>query len=184
MGNVEANAAELTAGLEGAEGYVAEVEKQTKPVQDQAEREAEEQARLRHEAMGGAKEGPRMLGVQPSRVVMYVPGQGVRPFPFARVFNGKHSQHDVYDLCARPVVTSCLNGFNACLFCYGQTGSGKTHSAFGPEGVLEGAVGVSDSSGIVIRALDEVGSCWGHPCLLSPPLTPLCVCRSCVLRLS
>lgn len=25
-----------------------------------------------------------------------------------------------------PLVTSCLDGFNVCIFAYGQTGSGKT----------------------------------------------------------
>ena len=43
----------------------------------------------------------RLLGLKSSQVVMYVPGQGVRPYPFSRVFDGKCEQDKVYDLCAR-----------------------------------------------------------------------------------
>ena len=28
----------------------------------------------------------------------------------------------------RPLVTSCMDGYNVCIFAYGQTGSGKTHT--------------------------------------------------------
>ena len=84
---------------------------------------------------------------------MYVPGQGVRPFPFSRVFPGGAAQALVFEQCARPAVIAALNGFNACVLCYGQTGSGKTHSAFGPPEALEDEsrdeAWVDDEAGIV-----------------------------------
>jgi kinesin family protein C2/C3 len=31
-----------------------------------------------------------------------------------------------------PLVQSCADGYNVCIFAYGQTGSGKTHTMLGP----------------------------------------------------
>lgn len=42
-----------------------------------------------------------------------------------------------------PLVRSCADGYNACIFAYGQTGSGKTYTMQGP----------SDMPGINTRAL-------------------------------
>lgn len=107
-------------------------------------------------------DGPRVLATQRSRVVMYVPGSGVRPFHYGRVHTTRAAQEDVYAESARPAVLSALNGFNACVLCYGQTGSGKTHTMFGPEGTLAKAtrefklgVPLSDA-GVVFRACEEV----------------------------
>jgi len=55
-------------------------------------------------------------------VVMYVPGMGVRPFPFSRVFSGSTTQATCYDQCARQAICAALNGWNACILAYGQTG--------------------------------------------------------------
>jgi hypothetical protein len=34
-------------------------------------------------------------------------------------------QEEVFDVVAKPVVASVLNGYNGTIFAYGQTGSGK-----------------------------------------------------------
>jgi len=148
-GAITASAAELTEGLESAEEVVKEHR------QDEEERERAEEAMSRGRDRAVTERSTRVLGIQSSRVVMYCAGQGVRPFPFSRVFDGKSDQARVYDQCARPAVAACFNGFNACIMAYGQTGSGKTHTQFGPPAALEGATVVNAESGVVIRALNE-----------------------------
>ena len=39
----------------------------------------------------------------------------------------------MYDISARPIIDSVLEGFNGTIFTYGQTGSGKTHTMMGPD---------------------------------------------------
>jgi len=106
-----------------------------------------------------SREGPRLLAVTPpTRLAMFQPGSGVRPFVFAHVFDGNASQEEVYEHTARSSVCAVLNGFNACLLCYGQTGSGKTHTMFGQSVACGGNAGavVSKQSGCVMRALREL----------------------------
>lgn len=94
----------------------------------------------------------------PTRIAMFQPGAGIRPFVFARVFDGDCQQDNVYEHAARGSVCAALNGFNACLLVYGQTGSGKTHTMFGESIACGGNAGavVSRQSGCVIRALSEL----------------------------
>ena len=68
----------------------------------------------------------RLLSVQQGKAVMYVPGQGFRPFHFGAVFGEDSGQEAVWRHSAHDAVIGALNGFNACLICYGQTGSGET----------------------------------------------------------
>ena len=42
------------------------------------------------------------------------------------------TQKDVYDVAAKPIIDSVLEGFNGTIFAYGQTSSGKTHTMQGP----------------------------------------------------
>lgn len=135
-----ASATSLTAGLESAEAQVAELEK---------EAEAEEEPVVR------PRSGAKVLAVQPTRVVVHVPGAGVRPFPFSRVFEDG-GQSTVYASVGAPAVNAALNGMNACVLCYGQTGSGKTYSAFGPPGALESGSPDDESAGLVARAVAEL----------------------------
>eukprot|EP00931_Biecheleriopsis_adriatica_P065585 TRINITY_DN4008_c0_g2_i1.p1 TRINITY_DN4008_c0_g2~~TRINITY_DN4008_c0_g2_i1.p1 ORF type:complete len:1290 (+),score=333.30 TRINITY_DN4008_c0_g2_i1:28-3897(+) len=105
------------------------------------------------------REGPRVLAVSPpTRVAMFQPGAGVRPFVFARVFDERSSQEDVYEQACRGSICAALNGFNACMLCYGQTGSGKTHTMFGQSVAMGGNAGavVSSSTGCVVRALRDL----------------------------
>ena len=49
-------------------------------------------------------------------------------FQFDDAFEDDLSNHDVYDACVRPLVTSFLEtGAKCTCFCFGQTGSGKTY---------------------------------------------------------
>mmetsp|Transcript_15407 Transcript_15407/g.23228 ORF Transcript_15407/g.23228 Transcript_15407/m.23228 type:complete len:745 (+) Transcript_15407:73-2307(+) len=80
-------------------------------------------------------ESARIISVsrEKATVTMSVPGSGIRPFHFNKVFPDRDGQARVYDKSARDIVVSALNGMNGCLLCYGQTGSGKTHTMFGKD---------------------------------------------------
>ncbi|VDN93167.1 unnamed protein product [Brugia pahangi] len=53
-----------------------------------------------------------------------------RKFNCDRAFNEKHTQSDIFEeIC--PVITSCMDGYNVCIFAYGHTGSGKTYTMEG-----------------------------------------------------
>ena len=127
--------------------------------------------------------GSKLLLVQPSRVVMFVPGCGLRPFHFPTVCDDKAAQHEVYQRVAQDAVCSALNGMNACVLAYGQTGSGKTHTVFGPPGVIDEACHAAENaewrppsaaglaaasvlpptSGLVLRACEELLGCVERP---------------------
>ena len=71
-------------------------------------------------------EKPKIIDVsgQKSCVTMNVPGSGVRPFYYNKVFPAKEPQLGIYNKYARDIVVAALNGQNGCLLCYGQTSSG------------------------------------------------------------
>uniref|UniRef100_A0AAF5PWF4 Kinesin-like protein n=3 Tax=Wuchereria bancrofti TaxID=6293 RepID=A0AAF5PWF4_WUCBA len=53
-----------------------------------------------------------------------------RKFNCDRAFDEKHTQSDIFEeIC--PVITSCMDGYNVCIFAYGHTGSGKTYTMEG-----------------------------------------------------
>lgn len=54
-------------------------------------------------------------------------------FTFDRVFDINSSQIDVYNVAAKPIIDSVMDGFNGTVFAYGQTGSGKTFTMQGPD---------------------------------------------------
>ena len=60
--------------------------------------------------------------------------EGMTPlsFNFDRVFDSDSLQKDVYEVAAKPIVESVLEGFNGTVLTYGQTSSGKTHTMTGP----------------------------------------------------
>ena len=43
----------------------------------------------------------------------------------------KTEQKEIYDMAAKPIIDSVLEGFNGTIFAYGQTSSGKTHTMTG-----------------------------------------------------
>uniref|UniRef100_A0A674NV29 Kinesin-like protein n=1 Tax=Takifugu rubripes TaxID=31033 RepID=A0A674NV29_TAKRU len=75
--------------------------------------------------------------------VLYLSNKGrVMKFELDKVFPPPASQEEVFQE-VQSLVTSCIDGFNVCIFAYGQTGSGKTYT-------MEG---IEDNPGINQRAL-------------------------------
>ncbi|XP_034414942.1 kinesin-like protein KIFC3 isoform X2 [Cyclopterus lumpus] len=75
--------------------------------------------------------------------VLYLSNKGkMMTFDLDKVFPPQATQEEVFQE-VQSLVTSCIDGFNVCIFAYGQTGSGKTFT-------MEGAV---DNPGINQRAL-------------------------------
>ena len=68
-------------------------------------------------------------------------------FLFDRVFWTDTRQAMFFQEVAKPLVQSCLEGRNCCVFAYGQTGSGKTHTIFGNNG---------DQRGMIPRAVEFI----------------------------
>ena len=46
----------------------------------------------------------------------------------------------------KPIITSCVDGYNVCIIAYGQTGSGKTYTMMGPP----------NNPGVNIRSMEEL----------------------------
>uniref|UniRef100_A0AAV2LUK3 Kinesin-like protein KIFC3 n=1 Tax=Knipowitschia caucasica TaxID=637954 RepID=A0AAV2LUK3_KNICA len=75
--------------------------------------------------------------------ILYLSNKGkIMTFELDRVFPPKSTQEEVFQE-VQSLVTSCIDGFNVCIFAYGQTGSGKTYT-------MEG---VAENPGINQRAL-------------------------------
>ncbi|KAK9513709.1 hypothetical protein VZT92_027221 [Zoarces viviparus] len=70
-----------------------------------------------------------------------------RIFELDKVFHPQATQEEVFQEI-EPLVTSCIDGYQVCIFAYGQTGSGKTHT-------MEGSV---ENPGINQRALKHLFS--------------------------
>jgi len=62
-----------------------------------------------------------------------------------RIFDQNATQQDLYKEVS-GLVTSCMDGYNVCIFAYGQTGSGKTYT-------MEGT---ANNPGINKRALEDL----------------------------
>jgi hypothetical protein len=165
----EEEAAEMQAQMAEAEAAAAAAH--AEGVQDDAEdadgsTSAEDQPVVvrKHVPVQRRHGNARLLTVKPAQAVMFIPGQGFRPFQFHHCFDQKSQQQAVYEQSARDAVCSVLNGYNASLLCYGQTGSGKTHTVFGPDELLKSMMeeGSEDTmmqhrdAGIVLRSISEL----------------------------
>ncbi|KAM6994178.1 kinesin-like protein KIFC3 isoform 2-T2 [Tautogolabrus adspersus] len=71
-------------------------------------------------------------------------GKG-RIFELDKVFHPQATQEEIFQEI-EPLVTSCIDGYQVCIFAYGQTGSGKTYT-------MEGSV---ENPGINQRALKQL----------------------------
>ncbi|EFJ33441.1 hypothetical protein SELMODRAFT_84640 [Selaginella moellendorffii] len=71
-------------------------------------------------------------------------------YQFDEVFPDTASQKRVYEVVAKPVVESVLDGYNGTVMAYGQTGTGKTYTL--------GKLGEEDCAdrGIMVRALEDI----------------------------
>ncbi|CAM6052281.1 unnamed protein product [Sphagnum compactum] len=71
-------------------------------------------------------------------------------YQFDEVLTETASQKRVYEVVAKPVVESVLEGYNGTVMAYGQTGTGKTFTL--------GRLGEEDCSdrGIMVRAMEDI----------------------------
>ncbi|CAL5340187.1 unnamed protein product [Camellia sinensis] len=71
-------------------------------------------------------------------------------YEFDEVLTEFASQKRVYEVVAKPVVESVLDGYNGTVMAYGQTGTGKTYTL--------GRLGDEDTSarGIMVRAMEDI----------------------------
>ncbi|CAG2246937.1 KIFC2_3 [Mytilus edulis] len=80
--------------------------------------------------------------------LLYVANKArTQTFEVDKVFTQTSTQPEVFDE-VKALVTSCIDGYNVCIFAYGQTGSGKTFTMEGPQ----------SDPGINQRALKELFS--------------------------
>ncbi|XP_073286788.1 kinesin-like protein KIN-UB [Primulina huaijiensis] len=71
-------------------------------------------------------------------------------YEFDEVFTEFASQKRVYEVVAKPVAESVLDGYNGTVMAYGQTGTGKTYTL--------GRLGGEDTSarGIMVRSMEDL----------------------------
>jgi hypothetical protein len=85
--------------------------------------------------------------------VVRLGGEEGPKFTFDQIFPLTSSQADVYQHRVAPLVSSCLQGYNATILAYGQTGSGKTHTIMGPSASITTAVQDERQAGVIPRAI-------------------------------
>ena len=64
---------------------------------------------------------------------------------FERCYGPNSKQETVFE-DTKPIILSCIDGYNVCIMAYGQTGSGKTFTMMGPQ----------DNPGVNRRAVKEL----------------------------
>ncbi|XP_024151498.1 kinesin-like protein KIF3A isoform X1 [Oryzias melastigma] len=105
----------------------------------------------------------KMMGFKPAVTVDEIRGtitvnklesaqEPPKTFTFDTVFGPDSKQLDVYNLTARPIVDSVLEGYNGTIFAYGQTGTGKTFT-------MEGVRAVPELRGIIPNSFAHI---FGH----------------------
>lgn len=80
-----------------------------------------------------------------------------RKFTFDSIFPIDGKQEDVFRNVAKPIIDSCLAGYNGTIFAYGQTGSGKTFTMQGPEESIQAQSGdIRHLRGIMPRVFEYI----------------------------
>ena len=70
-------------------------------------------------------------------------------FTLDRIFNSNESQQTIYEIAAKPIIESVLEGFNGTIFAFGQTSSGKTFT-------MQGEIDNSEKEGIIPRMIRHI----------------------------
>ncbi|KAL5269991.1 hypothetical protein ACHWQZ_G003463 [Mnemiopsis leidyi] len=76
-------------------------------------------------------------------------GDPEKRFTFDNVFGPDSKQLDIYNICARKIVDSVLEGYNGTIFAYGQTGTGKTFT-------MEGVRSIPEKKGIIPNSFAHI----------------------------
>ena len=58
-------------------------------------------------------------------MLLFLEGRN-EPFHYDRIAAPNITQKEMFELAAKSIVDSCLEGYNGSIFAYGQTGAGKT----------------------------------------------------------
>ena len=77
------------------------------------------------------------------------PSTNFQEFTFDNIFPQDTSQETIFNIVAKPLITSALEGINGTLFCYGQTSSGKTFT-------MEGIHNDISLMGIIPRMMNDI----------------------------
>ena len=83
--------------------------------------------------------------------------------PYPRTFNYDFvgdediTQAELFETIGKPIVASCLSGYNATIFAYGQTGAGKSFSIVGPANIE--VTQQSPDRGLLPRSLEFMFDC-------------------------
>ena len=56
---------------------------------------------------------------------------GTKSFNYDYIANENSTQNEIFEVCAKKICDSSLEGYNGTIFAYGQTGTGKTYTLFG-----------------------------------------------------
>ncbi|XP_012662300.2 kinesin-like protein KIFC3 isoform X1 [Otolemur garnettii] len=84
-------------------------------------------------------------------------------FELDKVFSPRASQQDVFQE-VQALITSCIDGFNVCIFAYGQTGAGKTYTM---EGTLENPGINQRALQLLFSEVQEKASDWEYTITVS-----------------
>lgn len=77
---------------------------------------------------------------------------------YDKIFDDTSVQSDVFD-SVKPLLSSVLNGYNACIFAYGQTSAGKSHTMLGPGGGTKSSKNTDKAEwGLIPRAVEFIFS--------------------------
>ena len=75
---------------------------------------------------------------------------------YDKVFDETSEQAAVFE-GVRPLLSSVLNGYNACIFAYGQTSAGKSHTMLGPGGGTTAFLKTAKEDwGVIPRAVEFI----------------------------
>lgn len=95
-------------------------------------------------------------------------------FNFDWVGGDSTTQQDIFEVVGKPMVNTCLEGYNCCIFAYGQTGAGKTFTMQGRG--LDGAVEDFVTRGLQPRVFDYIFSLKAKDMEENPGTNYLIVC--------